>query len=437
MDIKVSVIIAVYNSEKFLREALESVINQTLMEIEIICVDDGSTDNSLDIIREYALRDSRIRILRHEEKTPGAAAARNMGMDAAKGKYLSFLDSDDFFEPEMLELAYKKAEIEEAEVTIWDGYMYDDRLKIDFIDVWPLRKEYLHEKEVFVPIEVKDSIFRITPGGAWNVLFSHDMVREKNIRFADAFIIDDMVFVYTAFAEAKKIAIIRERLIHYRKNNENSQTGKAHEHPEVGYLSSLMLRDELKKRGLLDNYKVAFVNMSAEIAFGYLANMKTEENFNKLFFDLKKKYMRELCLYDIPDNAFLSDELLVTRNLIEEKTPTQFLLDKSEKKNFENIRFINFISKLKKGDKIVIYGGGKVGRQIFNEMKVLSLYELVGWVDTDYKRIGFPMQAPKELRNMEFDVVVIAVKSKVLVQEIKLFLMEIGVNEDKIILGAL
>ena len=95
--VKVSVIIPVYNVEPYLKQCMDSVVGQTLKDIEIICVDDGSTDGSLDILREYAAEDNRIQII--EQKNAGAGAARNNGMRHATGKYLSFLDSDDFFEP--------------------------------------------------------------------------------------------------------------------------------------------------------------------------------------------------------------------------------------------------------------------------------------------------------------------------------------------------
>ena len=111
--VKVSVIIPVYNVEPYLKQCMDSVVGQTLKEIEIICVDDGSTDGSLDILREYAAEDNRIQII--EQKNAGAGAARNNGMRHATGKYLSFLDSDDFFEPRMLEKAYDLAEKDQAD----------------------------------------------------------------------------------------------------------------------------------------------------------------------------------------------------------------------------------------------------------------------------------------------------------------------------------
>lgn len=102
--VKVSVIIPVYNSEAYLKECLDSVVHQTLQDIEIICVDDGSTDASMDILQKYAQKDERFRIL--EQQHLGGGAARNLGLKEAEGEYLSFLDSDDYFELDMLQKIY-------------------------------------------------------------------------------------------------------------------------------------------------------------------------------------------------------------------------------------------------------------------------------------------------------------------------------------------
>jgi len=111
-EIKVSIIIPVYNAEKYIREDLDSLLGQSLREIEVICVDDGSKDSSLKILEDYQRKDDRIKILKQENK--GAGAARNEGMKEAKGDYLIFLDADDFFEKDMLEKSVGKMEEEES-----------------------------------------------------------------------------------------------------------------------------------------------------------------------------------------------------------------------------------------------------------------------------------------------------------------------------------
>ena len=109
MSVKVSVILPVYNASDYLHQCMDSIVGQTLKDIEIICVDDGSTDNSLDILKEYEQKDKRVKVI--QQKNAGAGAARNNGLSIATGEYLSFLDSDDFFEPDMLEKAYEKAKV--------------------------------------------------------------------------------------------------------------------------------------------------------------------------------------------------------------------------------------------------------------------------------------------------------------------------------------
>ena len=135
----VSVIIPVYNVEKYLNQCLDSVIAQTLTDIEIICVNDSSTDGSLGILEEYEKKDKRIRVV--TQPNSGAGAARNRGLSMASGKYLSFLDSDDFFEPDMLELAYQKAEEDSADFVVFNSNQYyTDKGK--FVEVsWTLREK--------------------------------------------------------------------------------------------------------------------------------------------------------------------------------------------------------------------------------------------------------------------------------------------------------
>lgn len=125
--IDVSVIIPVYNTAPYLKTCLNSILNQTLTNIEIICIDDGSTDQSLMILKYYAKIDSRIKIL--VQKNQGAGAARNYGMKVAHGRYLSFLDSDDFFHPNLLKKSVFLADKTKADIVIYKINMFDNKKK--------------------------------------------------------------------------------------------------------------------------------------------------------------------------------------------------------------------------------------------------------------------------------------------------------------------
>ena len=127
-QIKVSVIVPVYNTRPYLPQCLDSLCGQTLKEIEILCIDDGSTDGSAEYLEEAAKRDGRIRVFR--ENNTGAGAARNIGLLEAKGAYLAFLDSDDFAEPQMLERMYREAWDAAADICVCQARRWHEDLKI-------------------------------------------------------------------------------------------------------------------------------------------------------------------------------------------------------------------------------------------------------------------------------------------------------------------
>ena len=124
MDVKISVVLPVYNVANYLRKCLDSLVNQTFKDFEVICVDDGSTDKSTKILEEYQKKDNRIKIL--QQQRGGAGAARNLGLGHAQGKYVQFLDSDDYFESNLLEEMYTRAEKYDADLVVCSSKKVDD-----------------------------------------------------------------------------------------------------------------------------------------------------------------------------------------------------------------------------------------------------------------------------------------------------------------------
>ena len=122
---KVSVIIPVYNTSKYLNQCLESIQNQTFTDFEAICINDGSTDSSLEILKEFASKDDRFIII--NKKNEGQGIARNLGIQQANGEYIIFIDSDDWLETEGLEKAYKKIKEDSADILIFDFYFFSDK----------------------------------------------------------------------------------------------------------------------------------------------------------------------------------------------------------------------------------------------------------------------------------------------------------------------
>ena len=168
-NIKVSVIMPIYNAYDYLRPAMDSVIYQTLKEVEIICIDDGSTDHSLDIIKEYQKADPRIRIV--TENNAGPAIARNKGLVRARGKYVIFLDADDFYEPTLLESLYELSEEKELDIAVTDYDIYNNR-KATFVPMIKSEHADLFDGgKVISKNEYPDEIFQTVTNYVWNKMF--------------------------------------------------------------------------------------------------------------------------------------------------------------------------------------------------------------------------------------------------------------------------
>lgn len=252
----VSVIIPVFNVERYLKQCLDSVLNQTLKDIEVICVDDGSTDKSLRILNEYKQKDKRIILLK--QKNLYAGVARNNGLKVAKGKYLSFLDSDDIFVSTMLEDMYKKAEEDQSDVVICTFFDYNTltkksifKRKINqrFIDMSP-----------FKPEEAGKDLFDFSSLNAWTKLFRHNLFTENDLHFESTQCCNDLTCVCTALAIAKKISIINKPYIYYRMKQTNNLTAGRNKHVESFLTAAQCLENNLKHFDVYDKFKDAFAS---------------------------------------------------------------------------------------------------------------------------------------------------------------------------------
>lgn len=221
---KVSVIIPVYNTQKYLEKCLNSLLSQSLRDIEIICIDDGSTDNSLDILNKFAQNDKRIKVL--TQKNKGQSVARNVGIRVAKGEYIGFIDSDDWADENMFEKLYKNANKYDSDISMCSISVYDEKTgeystKDPYLtlDLFPSS----FENRAFNYIDTLDFIFRIcvTP---WNKIYRREFLIEKNLFFIEGLNFEDNVFNLQTFVEAEKVSLIKEPLVVYRRASETSYT---------------------------------------------------------------------------------------------------------------------------------------------------------------------------------------------------------------------
>lgn len=302
-DIKVSVIIPVYNVEKYLRQNLESVANQTLKDIEIICVDDGSTDSSFEIVKEFAEKDSRF--IAVSQENGGAGAARNNGLRRAKGKYLSFLDSDDFFDEKMLEEAYNKAEATQADFVVFQSDQYYEETK-EFKDVsWTLRYAEIPPYEPFGRRSMTDNVFKVFVGWAWDKLYNREFVLKNNLWFQEQRTSNDMLFVFSAVAIAKKIACVEKGkvLAHQRRNNKDSLSNTREKSWDCFYHALTALKQRLVDEGIYKELEKDYINYALHFSLWNL-NTLAEPTYSKLYDKLKKEWWQELGVADKDSSYF-------------------------------------------------------------------------------------------------------------------------------------
>ena len=215
-EVAVSVVIPVYNSEKYLEQCLDSVVSQTLENIEIICVDDGSTDSSVRILKEYAAKDARFRIL--SQKNQYAGVARNAGKEYARGKYLVFWDSDDFFDKTALKRMYSQCEKDHADICVCSGKDYFENERLTAYSTRYIRAGELPQRIPFNRETDPNIILTFTNAAVWNKMFRRSFVEENHLVFHATKNANDVFFVETALCLAKRITVVNKPLVVYRRN---------------------------------------------------------------------------------------------------------------------------------------------------------------------------------------------------------------------------
>lgn len=257
MTPKVSVVIPVYNAVSYLKECLDSIVNQTLKEIEIICVNDGSTDNSLEILNEYAAKDNRFKII--DQKNAGTSPSRNTGIDASCGDYLMIVDHDDFFEDNMLEYLYYTAKAEQSDAVICGFYVYNNQTHEDVQIEYPLIPGNLCSP--FEPKDLSGILFNISANPAWTKLWKAELIKKNNISFDDVPYCNDVYFSCLGLACSQKISFTNIPFVHWRTFNDKQMTVSGRPETLAPLLKTYSkLYDSLVEKGLYETYQEAYKN---------------------------------------------------------------------------------------------------------------------------------------------------------------------------------
>ena len=250
-DPLITIVVPVYNTEDYLDKCIDSIIEQTYTNLEIIFVNDGSTDNSEEIIRHYADIDERIVLINQENA--GVSLARNNAIKRANGKYIIFWDSDDWFHKDAISAMVAKAEKTQADVCLCNAQALSDKTgkhkPAEFI-----RKDY-PDKDPFSWEDCPDKIF-LSSTVPWNKLVRLDFLRNENISFPELTAYTDFFYSALLVRLAKRVTVVRRRLIYYRLEREGSITFNADNKGERRLKSHMQCYQELQRRQLLNDQRL-------------------------------------------------------------------------------------------------------------------------------------------------------------------------------------
>lgn len=277
---KLSVIIPIYNVEKYIPQCLDSILNQVFKDFEIICVNDGSSDNSLSVLQSYKAKDDRIIII--DKKNEGSGVARNAGLSIAKGDYIYFIDGDDWVEENVFDKIIAKADELNTDILIFGGLSYyEGKGKKGGYSADKLPKKYLNK--VFSAKDIKKDIFKF-PSTAWTKLYKRDFLIKNNIKFQDIKVGQDQLPFFHSMIKAERIALLPENIYCYRKNRKGSaMTVKKKKNFSPIYVF-YGIEEMLKSENLLDEYKSVFVGKYFSKATSWLGKFQD---------DLKHEYYIE------------------------------------------------------------------------------------------------------------------------------------------------
>jgi glycosyltransferase involved in cell wall biosynthesis len=319
--IKISVIVPVYNTSKYLEKCIESILNQSLKEIEVICINDGSIDNSLEILEKFSKQDRRVKVINQINK--GLTATRNIGLRLAKGKYIINIDSDDWIEKDYFENIYKKAKENNLDMVISD-------ILFDFKDKIILKKDLeISDEKIITGKEYMKVFFKNGGlGYSWNKLIKREIYSKNNIYFNEAiFAIEDVEFITRLSYFLKKIGKINKAFYHYRQGENNG--------------SKKIILKNIDDKIVAYNSMLKFYTLKMED--NIIKKIKKEKDI-QLIYEIVKLDYRHLQNYELREKRVL-EEVKKDKKIIKKETDNYL---------YSQILLVNLIKKSIFPDKILI-----------------------------------------------------------------------------------
>lgn len=331
-NIKVSVVIPMYNVEKYIGDCLDSVINQTLSEMEIICVDDGSSDHTVEIVNKYIQKDKRIKLIK--QKNMYAGVARNRGMESARGQYLLFCDGDDFYEKEAFLLMYQKCIETDADICVCNADKFN--IATGQFENWnKLLLKYTPKEDVFSKKELKTFLFDFLNSSPCDRMYKREFVENNQLRFQEVHHANDVFFSSMALVEAEKITILDSKpLYHYRVGMSSNLQSSKKKNPLCSMEAFKAILESLKENKL-DTEEVmgGYVNsLVRNVMWNLDIFAGSEKELAMILSYYQAKFVESVDLY----RQYLAPYLLKTHNVIKTGNDLKLVYE-----NFRNVKKSN------------------------------------------------------------------------------------------------
>lgn len=297
--VEVSVIMPVYNVEKYLEECLQSVLNQTFEDIEIICVNDGSTDGSLEILEDYAGRDKRIKVYTQQNKRQGAA--RNLGLEKSSGDYIYFMDSDDYIDLSTIEKLYGNAVSNDSDIVVSKIARFsDDTDKIDYsvpgFDFETQFRNVDFNDFTFDYNDIKPYVLNRS-FAPWMKLFKKEFLLENDLQFVEYLAFEDVLFHVQTFLKAKHISF-SPNFFYYYRNNPNSTMNTSENGLDIFRIIDFV-QQFLVENDFMEEFRDEFDFFKVVQILNYIISTRSEEYFQKAKGEFQK--------IDFSSNSFKDD----------------------------------------------------------------------------------------------------------------------------------
>lgn len=345
MEPKISIIVPVNNVEGYLPSCLDTLVNQTFKDIEIICINDGSTDFSKDVLERYSKIDSRIIVI-NQEQARGQAFARNEGLKIAKGEYIGFVDGDDWVELDMFEKLYQSAKDHHTDITMCATHLHNEYTESSSHDdpYYNLRVfDDSFDNRSFSAEEAKDLILDINVA-IWNKIYKKDFLIKINARFKEGYIYEDLPFFFETYLQAEKISLVKDFLYFYRTN----RFGSTMSNLGIKVLDRIdmvsLTYDMFKALPYYDEIKTKIVGWIINDLFHRYTLV--DKKYKKEFYFKMQKLFRSI---EVADTNYLKDFycyeefLLVKSSSYEECNSVLFSKYKNSKKTVKEIEYFRDI----------------------------------------------------------------------------------------------